>query len=188
MAEAVSIALLRGINVGGRNQIAMPALRALCAELGWQAVQSYIQSGNLVFQTEAPAAQLEAQLEQAIAQRFELNIPVIVRSAAAWAAYPPGNPYPDAARDAPHLLMLALSKAPPKQGALAGLRERASNGELLAQIGDALWIHYPSGVARSRLSPALFDRLVGSPVTARNWRTVLKLAELAGTQGHAEAR
>jgi uncharacterized protein (DUF1697 family) len=76
--------------------------------------------------------------------------------------------------------MLALSKAPPNPGAVEGLRERAAGGECVAQAGDALWIHYGAGVAGSKLTPALLDRLVGSPVTTRNWRTVLKLGEMAG--------
>jgi uncharacterized protein (DUF1697 family) len=75
--------------------------------------------------------------------------------------------------------MLALSKAAPKSDAVKGLRERAANGERVIRVGDALWIHFRSGVARSKLSPALLDRLAGSPVTTRNWRTVLKLDELA---------
>jgi uncharacterized protein (DUF1697 family) len=75
--------------------------------------------------------------------------------------------------------MLALSKAPPKQDAVEGLREHALSGERIVQVGDALWIHFEGGVARSKLSPTLLDRLIGSVVTARNWRTVLKLDELA---------
>jgi uncharacterized protein (DUF1697 family) len=74
--------------------------------------------------------------------------------------------------------MLALSKAAPHRDAVDGLHERAANGERITQVGDAIWIHYAGGVARSKLSPALLDRLVGSPVTGRNWRTVLKLDEL----------
>ena len=62
---------------------------------------------------------------------------------------------------------------------MEGLREHALSGERIVQVGDGLWIHYAGGVGRSKLSPALLDRLVGSPVTARNWRTVLKLDELA---------
>jgi uncharacterized protein (DUF1697 family) len=77
--------------------------------------------------------------------------------------------------------MLALSKLPPRPDAVPLLRERAVNGEHVAQVGEALWIHFSGGVARSKLSPALFDRLVGSPVTMRNWRTVLKLGEMAVT-------
>jgi uncharacterized protein (DUF1697 family) len=74
--------------------------------------------------------------------------------------------------------MLILSKAPPNQDAVEGLRERALNDEHIIQVGDVLWIHYPGGSGRSKISPALLDRLVGSTVTARNWRTVLKLDEL----------
>lgn len=70
--------------------------------------------------------------------------------------------------------------APPRDDAVDGLRERAVNGERVRRVGDVLWIHYPGGAGRSKLSPGLLDRFVGSPVTTRNWRTVRKLAELAG--------
>lgn len=180
MRSAGFIALLRGINVTGRNKIAMPALCSLCAEIGWSEVQSYIQSGNLVFRSPLRAsasvfAKLEAELEEAIERRFGLSIPVIARSAAGWSKYVGSNPFPDESDREPNLVMLTLSKAPPQKGALEGLRERAVNGERLIQAGDAIWVHYPSGAGKSKLSPALFDRLVGSPVTARNWRTVLRI-------------
>jgi uncharacterized protein (DUF1697 family) len=68
----------------------------------------------------------------------------------------------------------------PKDGAVEILSERAAAGERIMLVGDALWFHYPNGVARSKLTPALLDRVVGSPVTARNWNTVLKLHNLAG--------
>lgn len=162
----------------------MAELRTLCADLGWRAVQSYIQSGNVVFQADdAPAAHLETELEQAIARHFGLTIPVVVRTAGDWPAYVSGNPYPTESQHEPNLVMLALAKTPPKPGALKSLQERALNGERIEQVGDGLWIHYQNGVAKSKLSPALFDRLVGSPVTARNWRTVLKIAELAEVSG-----
>jgi uncharacterized protein (DUF1697 family) len=177
---ATFIALLRGINVSGRNKIPMPELRALCADLGWRDVQSYIQSGNLLFQAASPAAKLETQLEDGIKRHFALAIPVIIRPAAKWSAYAAGNPYPGASAREPNLVMLALSKTAPITGAVEQLRERASAGERVTQVGDALWIHFAGGSARSKLSPALLDRLAGSPVTTRNWRTVLKLRDLAG--------
>lgn len=173
------IALLRGINVTGRNKIAMSELRTLCADIGWIDVQTYIQSGNLIFRAAAPPASLEVELEQAIERRFGLSIPVVVRAAVDWPAYVRGNPFPEESQREPSLVMLALSKAGPLPGAAPALQDRAANGERIAQVGDALWIHYPDGAGRSKLSPALFDRLVGSPVTARNWRTVLQLDELA---------
>lgn len=173
------IVLLRGINVSGRNKIPMRELCSLCTELGWQDVQSYIQSGNLVLKADATPAALETELESAIERRFSLSISIIVRKASVWPDYVQGNPYPDESKREPNLVMLALSKAPPKPDAVAKLQERAVNSERIVQVGDALWIHYAAGVAKSKLSPALFDRLVGSPVTARNWRTVLKLQEMA---------
>lgn len=173
------IALLRGINVGGRNRISMEALRSLCDGLGWTGVQTYIQSGNLVFQADATAPALEADLEQAVELDSGLSIPVLVRDAAHWAAYLEANPFPAASGTEPNLVMLALAKQPPQGSAVDELRRRAGRGERVARTGDALWIHYAEGVGRSKLSPALLDRLAGSPVTMRNWRTVLGLQQRA---------
>lgn len=181
MTPKTFIALLRGINVSGHNKILMPALRSLCADLGWEDVQSYIQSGNLVFKAESTATKLETELERAIECQFGLSIPIVVRVAALWPEYVRDNPYPEASQSEPNLVMLALSKAPPKQDAAGRLQERAAGGERIVQVKDALWLHYAGGVAKSKLSPALLDRLAGSPVTARNWRTVLKLNEMAGS-------
>jgi uncharacterized protein (DUF1697 family) len=173
------IGLLRGINVTGRNIIPMSDLRALCAELGYSDVLTHIQSGNLVFSTSAQAMAVETELEQAIAHRFHLQIPVIVRPAADWPAYIKSNPFPEASRREPNLVMLALAKTSPKPEAVPALCDRSPRGERIFQAGDALWIHFAGGVGKSKLSPALLDRLVGSPVTMRNWRTVLKLNEMA---------
>lgn len=173
------LALLRGINVSGRNRIPMADLQALCRELGWTEVTTYIQSGNVAFRAEGTAGSLEEALERGIERRFGLQIPVLVRAAEEWPAYVRGNPFPEASEREPNLVMLALSKLAPKEDAAERLQERAADGERVARVGDALWIHYAGGAGRSRLSPALLDRLAGSCVTARNWRTVLKLEELA---------
>lgn len=174
------VALLRGINVGGRNRVPMAELRALCGELGWADVETYIQSGNLVFSSGDGPARLEAELERAIERRFGLAIPVLVRTAAQWAAYAASNPFPEATEAEPNLVMLALSKAAPAPDAVAALQPRAADGERIVRTGDALWIYFAGGAGRSKLTPAVLDRLVGSPVTTRNWRTVVRLAELAG--------
>jgi uncharacterized protein (DUF1697 family) len=176
------IALLRGVNVGGRNRVPMDALRALAEGAGLGDVRTYIQSGNLLFSSGGTAAAAEARLEAAIARRLGLEIPVVVRAATRWAALSRGNPLPQAAAEAPGYLHLALSKAPPAKAAVEALRERATAGELIEPAGrDGLWIHFTHGAGRSKLTPVLLDRLVGSPVTARNWRTVVALGELAGT-------
>lgn len=178
MPPHLHVALLRGINVGGRNIVPMGELRAECALLGWRNVRSYIQSGNVLFEAEGGAARLEGELEGLIARRFSLSIPVIIRTAGEWRAYTSGNPFPDASAGTPNLVMLALSKAPPLPDAVQRLRGAARDGERVERRGDALWIHFPEGAARSKLTTPLLDRLVGSPVTLRNWRTVLKLEEM----------
>ncbi|MBA3677382.1 MAG: DUF1697 domain-containing protein [Sphingosinicella sp.] len=172
------IALLRGINVSGKNKVPMAELRAHIAELGWADVQTYIQSGNVVFRAKGAAGVHESDLEALIARKFGLSIPVIVRRAADWPAYVGGNPFPVAAEQEPNRLMLCLSKAKPRLDAAETLREKARDGESLKLVGDALWIHYAAGAGATKLSPALLDRLVGSTVTGRNWRTVQKLQEM----------
>ena len=178
-AAPVCLALLRGINVGGRNKLPMDELRAVCAGLAWKSVGTYIQSGNLVFRSKDAPATLEAELEEAIEGHFGLTIPVLVRTARAWEGLLRGNPFPEAGEAEPSRVVLALSKRAPQKGAAEALSERAVDGERVVRVGAALWIHHPKGVGRSKLTPALLDRLVGSPVTARNWRTVQALATLA---------
>lgn len=173
------IALLRGINVSGRNKIPMAELRSLCGELGCSDARTYIQSGNLIFTSPAAPADVEADLEKAIEQTFQLRIPVIIRPVTAWPVYMAANPFPAEAKREPALVMMALSKLAPTLDAASALRNRATSGERIEQAGDAIWIHFAGGVARSKLTPTLLDRLAGSPVTMRNWRTVCAIGELA---------
>lgn len=173
------IALLRGINVGGHKTVPMSQLRSLCEKLGWCDVQTYIQSGNVIFSAGGKPAVLETKLEHAIEEHFGFPVSVIVRAAVDWPAYIKSNPFFDACKNEPKLVMLCLAKTPPKPDAAKILRERAAGGERIEQVSDALWIHFAGGVARSKISPALLDRAAGSAVTARNWLTVLKLQELA---------
>ncbi|HEY0129826.1 MAG TPA: DUF1697 domain-containing protein [Allosphingosinicella sp.] len=172
------IALLRAVNVGGRK-LPMAQLRALCGELGWRDVETYIQSGNLVFAAPGRAEAIEAQLEKAIKDRFGLDVPVMVRTAAQWSDYAAANPFPEVARDEPNRLQLLVSKRPPDPAAAEKLMERALAGEAVKAAGGALWFHFPAGVGTSKLVPALIDKAAGSPSTSRNWRTVLKLQEMA---------
>ena len=171
------VALLRAVNVGGRK-LPMAELRALVAEIGWTDAETYIQSGNLLFSADGDREALESRLEQAIAERFGMDVPAIVRSAAEWARYPESNPFAEAAEAEPNRLMLLLSKRPPADGAEEAIQARATGGERVARAGDALWIHYPAGAGTSKLTPSLIDKAVGSPGTQRNYRAVLKLQEM----------
>ncbi len=164
------VALLRGINVGGHRKVPMAELRALCQEQGFGSVQSHIQSGNLVFSATAdPTAALEAAVEK----QFGFAVEIVVRTAGQWAGYVAGNPFPEQAAVEPNNVMLVLAKTAPGPDHLARLRRRASANERAALVGDAIWLYFGDGAARSKMIP---DAAGGA--TARNWRTVLKLAEM----------
>lgn len=177
------LALLRGINVGGNKKVPMATLRGLAEGLGWTAVQTYIQSGNLVFRAKGKPATLAAALEQAIEGEFGFEVPVIVCGAAAWTGFAAGSPFPEAEAARPNLLHLALAKVAVPAAAAAGLSPYCKAGERLVVREGALWIDFAEGVARSKLAPAVLDRVVGGTVTARNWRTVQALAALFAAGG-----
>jgi uncharacterized protein (DUF1697 family) len=172
------VALLRAVNVGGRK-LPMAELRALCGELGWKDVETYIQSGNIVFTAAGPGGELERRLEEAIEARFGMGVPVMVRTASQWAVYVAANPFPKAAEEEPNRLMLLVSKNDPNGDAAGKLMERARGGESVKAAGGALWFHFPEGVGTSKLTPDAIDKAAGSPSTSRNWRTVVKLQEMA---------
>ncbi len=109
------IALLRGINVGGHNKIPMQELRALCEDLGFKRVASYIQSGNLVFESPSTRTRLEDALETAVEERFGVSVSVLVRPAKDWSEYVKGNPFPRETEKEPNRVMLVLAKQPPKK-------------------------------------------------------------------------
>jgi uncharacterized protein (DUF1697 family) len=176
------ITLLRGVNVGGYNKVPMAELRIVASKLGWTNVVTYIQSGNLVFNAPLSRAEVEIRLEQTIQRRFKVAVPAIVRSAREWQGYIKSLPFRAAAKSTPQFVQLGLAKASPNRGAATALQERGMNGERVIQSGDVLWIYFPEGVGKSKLTPVLLDRLVGSAVTMRNWLTVTKLGELAGQQ------
>ena len=173
------VVLLRGINVGGRKRVPMQELRALASEVGCSSVASYIQSGNLVLLSRDSGSALESALERSIAEHFGFEVEVIARRAEDWLVYAEGTPFPALEAERPHLLLLGLAKRPLARGVQAAIAEKAMAGEQVEVVGDAIWLDYGGGVARSKLTPVVLDRAAGSTVTARNWRTVLKLAEMA---------
>jgi uncharacterized protein (DUF1697 family) len=168
------VALLRAVNVGGRK-LPMAELRELCTGLGWEGVGTYIQSGNVVFGASGSAAALETELEEAVKERFGFHSDAIVRTAAQWAKLIEGNPF---AKEEPNRVLAGLAKRPIAKGAAEAIAAKAGSDERVEQTAEALWFHYPDGVGTSKITPSLIDRAVGSPVTARNARTLIALREM----------
>jgi uncharacterized protein (DUF1697 family) len=174
------IALLRAINLGAYNKVAMGDLRDLLSSLGMEDPVSLLQSGNLVFRTTPqPTIQLERLLEKAAATRLRLETDFFVRTGKEWKAIIAGNPFPsEAKRDPGHLLVVCL-KDPPGRAAIATLQDAIVGREVVRAKGREAYIVYPDGVGRSRLTAALIEKKLGTRGTARNWNTVLKLGALA---------
>ncbi len=172
------VALLRGVNVGGNNLIAMADLVGLSTKLGFSGSRSLLQSGNLIFETEGrTAAELERLLELETEKRFNLRVDYFVRTAGEWKKIVARNPFPREAKDDPgHLLVQFLKKAPQPVDA-KGLELSWAGPERVRPDGRQAYIVYPAGIGRSKLTVAALQKRLGSG-TGRNWNTILKLAEL----------
>ncbi|HEY5105179.1 MAG TPA: DUF1697 domain-containing protein [Caulobacteraceae bacterium] len=173
------IALLRGINVGGRQLAAMADLRAMLATLNFTNPRSLLQSGNLIFQcAPTPTPELEALLESQAEARLGLRTAFMVRTAAEWREIVAANPFTREARDDPARLVAMAFKQTLAAQAVRTLRAAIVDRETLEARGRELYVVYPDGMGNSRLTTALIDRTLGQRGTARNWNTVMKLAAL----------
>ena len=172
------VALLRGINVGGNNLIAMKALGELCATIGWTGARTLLQSGNVVFSASGAPDALEKQFERAIHEQFGFPITVVIRDAARFKSYIAQVPFAAEVVADPSHVLLYLTKLSPRPDAAIVLTSLARADESVAVTGGVLWIYFPNGVGSSKLSPTVIDRAVGSTATGRNWNTVSKIQPL----------
>ena len=175
---AVVVSMLRGVNVGGHNKIKMDALRALYESLGLRDVQTYVQSGNVVFRTDEREL-VRLRIEKAIERSFGFRPDVIVRTSSELRDVIARNPF--AARpgiDPSKLLVTFLAGDPGPEPRASILRIKADPEELSIH-GRELYIYYPNGIGRSKLSHALVEKTLKTSGTGRNWNTVRKLLEMA---------
>jgi uncharacterized protein (DUF1697 family) len=178
LSARVHVALLRGINMGGRKRLPMKDLAHLFADAGAREVRTYIQSGNVVFRAAPGAAgALAAAVEKGMADRFGFTAPVVLRTAEELAAVVADNPFPAAGADPKALHVLFLAHPPDPERA-AGLDPDRSPPDAFALGAREVYLYLPNGVARTRLSNDWFDRRLGTRSTGRNWRTVLTLLEM----------
>jgi uncharacterized protein (DUF1697 family) len=176
----VQIAFLRGINVGGKTTLAMVDLRGLLTELGFAAPRTVLQTGNALFEADAPAGdELERLLETETERRLGLRTAFFVRTAAEWDAAIAHNPFPDEARREPARLVVMPLKAAPTSAAIASLRAAIVGPERVEAVGRHLYLVYPDGIGRSKLTIKVIESTLGTQGTARNWNTALKIAAAA---------
>ena len=172
------IVLLRGINLGARNRIAMPELRNALADAGFEDPRTHQQSGNVVLAADVPPAELERECEQLIRKRFGLEIAVVARTRSELAAVVRRDPLGDVAAD-PKRYQVSFMRDKPDRSVVRTLQAAAVEPERLVVIGREAYAWHPAGVARSKLWAELAGRGLGVVATARNWNTVTKLLALA---------
>jgi len=171
-------ALLRGINLGSRNKISMADLRALFEQLGAEDVQTHVQSGNVFFRSRRAAAELERTIEKGIETELGLDIRVLVRTKAQLAKVVRHNPFLAGAPPQTPLYVTFLAEKP----APARVRELDPNAfepETFEVVGRDVYLRFPNGYGRSKLSNAYFEKQLDVAATTRNWNTVTALADLA---------
>ncbi|HYK90650.1 MAG TPA: DUF1697 domain-containing protein [Acidobacteriota bacterium] len=173
------VALLRGINVGGNKKVAMADLRSLGARLGFVDVKSLLNSGNLVFQGGGqPTARLESLLESETQQRLGLQTDFYVRTAPEWEQVIDANPFPAEALSDPGHFVAMFLKRPVGAKEVKALQAAITGREVVRGAGREIYLIFPDGIGRSRLTNAVIERRLGSHGTARNWNTILKLGAL----------
>ena len=172
------IALFRGINVGGNNVIKMADLKALCGTLGLEGAQTYIQSGNLVFRSNQDAVQLRQALKSTVHEHAGFEPNVICFPADHLKKAMESNPFSEGEADPKSLHLYFLDEVPSSPD-LVSLKQYAKpDSEQFRLLDDVFYLHAPEGIGRSKLA-ASAEKALGVGATARNWRTVLKLSEMA---------
>jgi uncharacterized protein (DUF1697 family) len=173
------VALLRAINVGGRNKLSMKDLVDVFVEAGCENVRTYIQSGNVVFEAKARVlAALPRAIPAVISSRFGLDVPLVLRSASELRAAVAANPFAGPSTD-PNSLYLAFLRDAPQKKRVAGLDPDRSPGDTFVVRGREIYLRLGTGAANTKLTVAWFDAQLETVATVRNWRTAEALVELA---------
>jgi uncharacterized protein (DUF1697 family) len=171
------VCLLRGINLGKARQVDMTRLREVLTARGHGEVRTHLRSGNVVLVSALPEAALAADLSAAIGEECGFEVPVVVRTGQELAAVVAGDPFATVATDPARYLVTFMAE-PPEPARIDAL-PAAERGAYLVR-GRELYLWLPDGIQHTPLATWKWDGLLGRPGTARNWSTVVRLAELAG--------
>ena len=182
---AVFVALLRGVNVGKHRRVAMSDVRAVLTDAGYADVATHLQSGNVVLGArERRSKSVQRSIEEALRTGLGLEIDVVVRTAGELAKVTSNNPLLRRGVD-PATLHVAFLKSRPAAAAARSLSEADFGREEFVLRGAELYLRYPDGLGRSKMTAAFFERALRTPATVRNWKVVTKLAELASETSRA---
>lgn len=178
MSAITAIALLRGINAGKSNRIAMADLRAWLEGAGFADVRTHVQSGNVVFGTDRPIGEVAPVVSDAVRRGSGLEIPVVTRTAQELAAVVAADPHGAVASDPQRYFVVFCSRTP-ADDVIAAIPHHLVGDERFAAIGRELYTWCPDGMQNSRVMRRQTDARLGVTATARNWNTVTRLHEMA---------
>jgi uncharacterized protein (DUF1697 family) len=179
-----SVVLLRGINLGPNNRIAMPALREALTAAGFENPRTYVQSGNIVLDTGLDESELLVRVEALITQHFGVQVPAVTRSGQELVRVVAENPFPELAEQEPKRFQVSFLRGELDSSTADRLAELASGGERVAVRAREVYAWHPDGVARSKLALKLGAKAglgKGVIATSRNWTTLLTLLEMSAS-------
>jgi uncharacterized protein (DUF1697 family) len=173
------VALLRGVNVGKHHRVSMAAVRDTLAQAGFAGVTTHIQTGNLLLESRrrGPAA-IGRSIEDALRKGLDIDVDVIVRTAAELSELARANPFLARGADPATLHVAFLKTRPPADAARQVTDVRFGDDEFELR-GEEIYLRYAHGLGRSKMNPAFFERVLRTPATVRNWNVVTRLLELA---------
>jgi uncharacterized protein (DUF1697 family) len=175
MKRTVYLILFRG--VGGKTQLPVQALREKLTEAGFEKVATYINSGNAIVRSQLSREKVVATIAELCRAQFVFDKAIFAPTLAEWDDVIARNPFAKAATNAPTTVHAALLETSPEAESIERIRGCAVKGEAIEVIGDVAYLHTPHGFGRSKMA-GKFDQWIGMTNTARNWNTILKLAEL----------
>lgn len=177
--RSTHVAFLRGINVGGKHLLPMKELGQLFQEAGCEGVRTHLQTGNVLFRASAAQAKkVPAVVAQAIEERYGFPVPVLLRSIAELRKAVEVYPFMEGGAD-PARLHVAFLEKKPTASKVAALDPARSPGDSFQVLGQEIHLYCPNGLARTKLTNAYFDGILGTVSTVRTRKTVLRLIELA---------
>jgi uncharacterized protein (DUF1697 family) len=173
------VALLRGINVGGHKKLPMAELRSLMELLGFTEVSTYIQSGNVTFRSssEASAEELQDTIQKAILKKYDWEVPVLLKTSSEIQQILDACPFPKETKEKSYFMLLFK---PPSAEDIETTRTYQFPGEEYIITPQCVYFYCAAGYGRAKMNGNFFEQKLGVGVTARNYRTIMKLLEMAG--------
>jgi len=175
MKQTVYLILFRG--VGGKTQLPTKLLREKLSQAGFENVATYINSGNAIVRSRMGREKVVTSIAKLCLQEFDFDKAIFASSLAEWDELIARNPFSKAATGAPTTVHAALLESAPREEDVQRIRDCAVKGEEITIVGKVAYLHTPHGFGKCKMAEK-FDKWIGVTNTARNWNTVLKLAEL----------